>query len=331
MHDWWLVKRNSSSHWIALASVLAVGYLLLHHISYTQGYGNVPVSFSKSIWGLWTNFDDWSHGMFVPLISLALVWKDRARLAKIPIRGENWALAPLILSFATFWLGFKADQIYLGYVAIMLFTASATLWLLGWKMFQAVMFPWAFLLFTWPLLFLESIIAFPLRLFMAEVSYRFLDLIGLDVIKQGSGILSAPDFARGIEPGAKFQVDIANPCSGIRSLFALMMITCIYGHLFLTRWWTRWTIFALALPLAVLGNFFRILMLTFGTLWFGSKFAIGESLSNPSTYHMASGFAVFGVALLAMVTISAWLRRMEAPEAVPPDAPASMSKPNPAP
>jgi hypothetical protein len=58
-------------------------------------------------------------------------------------------------------------------------------------------------------------------------------------------------------------------------------------------------------PLAIFGNFVRVLMLTFGTLLFGADFAIGTE-AEPSTYHMISGYFVFIVAIAGMLAIG-WL------------------------
>jgi hypothetical protein len=57
------------------------------------------------------------------------------------------------------------------------------------------------------------------------------------------------------------------------------------------------------MPLAVLGNLFRILMLTFGTIAMGPEVAIG-TLENPSFFHMLSGYLVFAVAIGGMLGIA---------------------------
>ena len=68
-------------------------------------------------------------------------------------------------------------------------------------------------------------------------------------------------------------------------------------------------LFVAALPLAVLGNFCRILMLTFGTVAFGSHFAVG-TLENPTWFHLAAGFVVY-IAALFGVFVLAWLLNRE--------------------
>jgi exosortase/archaeosortase family protein len=124
--------------------------------------------------------------------------------------------------------------------------------------------------------------------------------------------VSAPDFAAGLATGQRFAVDVADPCSGIRSLFALMMVSALYGYLVMDRAWQKWVIFLSSIPLAVAGNFARIIMLTLGTITLGAETAIG-SIEEPTTFHLASGFLVFGVALGGMLFTGWLLQRFTPP------------------
>lgn len=301
------VKR---SYWIATVAVAASVFILYGCVKYSFGYGSVPIPLATMLWALWNDYGDWQHGMLVPFLTAWLVYRDREALLRLPVKGSAVGMVGVIFSLLLYWAGFRTDIQYAGFVSFQTLMASLVLWFLGWAWLRALLFPLAFLVFMWPFLFLDNFIAFPLRLVMAEISYRFLDLIGLDVIKEGSGIVSAPDTAAGLAKGERFQVDIADPCSGIRSLFALTMISAIYAHLTLRTWWSKWILFLMALPLAVAGNFFRILMLTFGTLAFGSEFAIG-TIDHPSAYHMAAGFVVFAIALAGMVGLGQLLRLID--------------------
>lgn len=221
------------------------------------------------------------------------------------VRGDTVPGALMLAGALLFyWIGYRIDITGMGFFAVQLTLAALIVWFLGWRWFVALLFPWAFLVFAWPLPYLDNL-AFVLRIVMTTVSYHFLNLIGVDCVRVGTAIISAPDFAAGIPAGAKFQLDVADPCSGIRSLFALMMVTALYAHVMLKKLWQQWVLFLCAAPLAVVGNFGRILMLTFGTMVLGPEVAIGSE-EEPSAYHMASGFAVFAIALGGMVGIG-WI------------------------
>jgi exosortase/archaeosortase family protein len=142
-------------------------------------------------------------------------------------------------------------------------------------------------------------------MFMSSVSGHFLNLVGVPTIREGTAILSAPDPANGLAIGQRFSVDIADPCSGIHSLFALTMISALYAIVVFRRWWQILLIVASAFPLAVFGNFCRILMLTFGTILFGSDFAIGSE-QHPTWFHTGAGYLVY-VAALGGILFVGWL------------------------
>ncbi|MDX6767737.1 MAG: exosortase/archaeosortase family protein [Candidatus Methylacidiphilales bacterium] len=316
------------------ASVAAAGAglaLMFALFPYGAGWGDQPTSVVSNLLWMWKHAKEWEHCQLVPLISLFIIWLDREKLRDVPWEGQISGLYLFLLGMGLFWVGYLIDIVVFSFLVFHLMIGATAVWLFGWPLLRAVFFPYAFLFFAWPMPFLEATIAFPLRDIMARFSHGFLNLIGLDVLRVGTSIVSAPDPVRGLAQGARFALDVADPCSGIRSLFALTMVSALFAYFgttkddtlagwrkqvaggpfwqrgcveflaFFTDHWRGWLVFLSAAPFAVLGNFCRILMLTFGTLLLGSKVAIGD-LEHPSTYHMASGFLVFGVALGGMFT-----------------------------
>ena len=258
---------------------------------------------------------EWEHCMFVPLIVGGLIYYKRQEVIKAPILPDaRYGGILLAITVISFWVGYQIDIVPFSFLTIHLTLGALIIWFMGWSFMRPILFPFAFLIFAWPFPFLDSMLAFPLRILMSDMSHHFLNLIGIDNVKSGTAILSAPDFEKGIAQGERFSLDVANPCSGIRSLFALTMVTALYSYFSLKKIWKQWALFACAAPLAVLGNFGRILMLTFGTLLFGSDFAVGPE-TDPSGFHMASGFFVFVVALGGMVGI-AYLLNHKVPDEI---------------
>jgi exosortase len=254
---------------------------------------------------MWFGFSEWTHGILVfPSILLVLILK-RKELLQIPVRGSWIGVPVLLLSILLYWLGFITDLQYVGYLAIQVFIAGLVLWFLGIEFFEKIFFIWLFLLFAWPFVFLDQYVGFPLRLLMSESSARFLNMVGVPTIREGTAILSAADAVAGTQIGQRFSVDIADPCSGIHSLFALTMISSLYGICVFRKGWQILLVFFSAFPFAIFGNFCRILMLTFGTVLFGTDFAIGTE-ESPSWFHMGAGFLVY-VAALGAVLIFGWL------------------------
>ena len=291
--------------WIEVAVAFAVVIGLYGFIPYNFGFESKARSVFEMLQRFWTDPStaDWHHGMIVPLISVGLILHRAKELEKVVIQPSGWGVLGVVAALALFWVGYKIDITIVGFLSLQMMIGGLILWLFGWEMMKAVAFPYAFLMFAYPFYFLDTIVAFPLRGLMCQMSQFFLNLVGVDTLRVGTALVSAPDYAKGLAQGQRFALDVATPCSGIRSLFALMMVSALYAHLTLQRGWQKWVLFLLSPALAVLGNFARMVMLTLGTILLGSAVAIGTE-EHPTTFHMAAGFFVFVVALGGMVGVS---------------------------
>ncbi len=291
--------------WMEVAVAFAVVIGLYGFIPYNFGFESKARSVFEMLQRFWTDPStaDWHHGMIVPLISVGLILHRAKELEKVVIQPSGWGVAGVVAALVLFWVGYKIDITIVGFLSLQLMIGGLILWLFGWEMMKAVAFPYAFLMFAYPFYFLDTIVAFPLRGLMCQMSQFFLNLVGVDTLRVGTALVSAPDYAKGLAQGQRFALDVATPCSGIRSLFALMMVSALYAHLTLQKGWQKWVLFLLSPALAVLGNFARMVMLTLGTILLGSAVAIGTE-EHPTTFHMAAGFFVFVVALGGMVGVS---------------------------
>jgi len=296
---------------LTFAGSLSLFIAIFVFFPYSEGYGSARAPLAQQWVNIVSQGEDWQHCFlvipaFLLLVGHTLLTK-RIAPASSPFLG--WFL--LVLSLLAFYVGYRISTHYLGWFALQGILIASVATLLGWRALWLYAFPLIFLLFAWPLPFLDNYIAFPLRMLMSSAAGVVLDSIGLDVIRQGTGLISAPDPDLGLAPGARFSVDVADPCSGIRSLFALLMVSALYGYFTLKSWWQQLLLFFLAIPLAVAGNLVRILTLTLGTVAFGAEFAIGKhALTDPSWFHMGAGYLVFAVALTGMVAF-AWLLKQD--------------------
>jgi exosortase len=119
-----------------------------------------------------------------------------------------------------------------------------------------------------------------------------LNLIGVKVYQQGTGIYSALD--------RFLPLEVADPCSGIRSLVALVALTSLYGYVTMSVTWKKWVLFASSIPLAVVGNLARIMTVALVAQGFGQDLAM-------KVYHDYSGYIVFSLAILCMIGLGATL------------------------
>jgi exosortase len=327
------IRSHASPAWLALAAVAwLMPALLFFFLPYSEGYGAVRVPLFEQ----WSNIcgqgEDWQHCFLVLPLALG-IFVYLIQASPVPSPGTSFAgLGVVVFSAFLFWLGYRMSTHYIGFFACQGLLIGSIWFLLGGRTLLAFVFPLLFLVFAWPLPFLDNYIAFPLRVLMSHGAVFVLDTLGLEVVRNGTGILSAPVPALGIPAGHKFAVDVADPCSGIRSLFALMMVSALYAQFTLKSWWQKLVLFAFSAPLAILGNLARILMLTLGTIVFGSEFAIGKNaLTDPSWFHMAAGYVVFVVALGGMAGLGSLLTSLSRRHESPATSGGPQSSANPAP
>lgn len=239
---------------------------------------------------------DYSHGFLVPLASLYVVWAQRDALIQAPKRVVPGAIVFIALSLLCHYIGYTSQQHRISIVGLIGLCWSIPLYFYGWHVGLRLIFPCAFLLFAVPLNFLDQL-TFPLRIINTEISVEILQMIGLDVRQVGTAIYGPPYDAR-----ATLKLDVADPCSGIRSLTAMMALTAIYGYIVLPGIWRRWALFLLAIPLAMAGNIFRIVGIGILAEAIDTRLATGLP-------HDYAGFIVFGFAISLMVMLSLFLRR----------------------
>ena len=280
--------------------ILVMGYLYFG-FGYSTGY-----MFERST--LWSNMrqgyrmekGEWAFGYFVPPVVVLLLWVTRKRFAGIPIRPSYLGLALLAFGCFIYFGGYKANEKYVGYFAGQILVAGFILWFLGIEFFKRAFWLWVLFGLTWPLVFLIEPIASPLQLLMTKLTEVYLKVTGVDVIRSGTSLYSPPSEA--VPAGDRFSLGIAVACSGLRSLFALGMVSLLYGYLSLKKSWHRLLLAVSAVPFAVFGNFVRMLLLYYGTIWASKDFAIGTD-DHPSAFHIGAGIAVFIVALICMLVL----------------------------
>jgi exosortase len=307
--------------WLTLATLLPSLLLLVVIQPFDAGYGDLRLTMGRTLALYWTD-PTWQHGALAPLIAGWLIWRQREALAAIPANGSAWGLPILVLAMLFYYAGFKANNFYFGVAAIQLYLAGAVLWMLGWRSAVRLFFPWLILCFAYPLLFLEDTIAFRLRLIMVSSTSWFLNTIGIATWIDGTALLSAPDPTNGREVGALFSLKVDGPCSGMRSLFALMMVSALFSYFRQATPLRRLVLFATSIPLAVLANLVRLLILLAASMAFGQDFAVGNEEKEVSTFHFLSGIAVFMVALLGLQAVSLAMNRWLAkPKKLAPSSP----------
>lgn len=223
---------------------------------------------------------NFAHGIFVPLFALFVLWQDRARLRAVPV-APSWAGFPvLVVGLVTLIFGKLGAEIFLQRFSLLILLAGLIILFCGWTFFRAALFPWAVLILMIPLptLIIQQV-TFPLQLLASKLATEFLEVVRVPVLREGNLIQLA-----------KMPLDVAEACSGIRSLLTLVTLAIIYGYLMETRIWVRVLLACCAVPIAVIANSFRI----FGT---GILVQFWDPDKAEGFFHTFQGLVIFVVAL----------------------------------
>ena len=233
--------------------------------------------------GQWWQDPNFSHGFFVPLFSAFVLWQDRSRLAAVPVTPSSWGLLIVVVALCVLILGVMGAELFLSRVSLLLLVAGLIIFFLGWNYFRAVLFPWAFLVLMIPIpAIVFNQITFPLQLLASKVAATVLPILGVPVLREGN-VINLPAMA----------LEVAEACSGIRSLLSLTTLAIIYGYLMEPRTSVRVLLALASLPIAVAANSFRIV----GT---GLLVQYWDPEKAEGFFHLFSGWLIFVISLLML-------------------------------
>jgi exosortase len=234
----------------------------------------------------WDLNGDYSHGFLVVPIALYLAWERRVALRTAPVRPSAWGFAALLLSMAMVVLGTLAAETTLARLSI-IGTLVASIWFgLGSAHVRILRFPLAFLLAMIPIpSLIFNQIAFPLQLVASAFGEVALSAVSIPVLREGN-LIVLPNMT----------LEVAEACSGIRSLVALFTLSLLYGHLCSSRTTVRVVLLMSTIPIAIFVNGVRVAATGLTAHAFGLEFAEG-------IFHSTSGWAMFVVAGALMVGV----------------------------
>jgi exosortase len=231
----------------------------------------------------WLHHSDNSHGILVPFISLYLIWRKREKCRLDQISSSRWGAVVLIMSLGLYILSYAGGIAVTARAMIISSLCGLVLFTLGWKFFKILSFPLMFLFFMVPVPdTLLSLVSFPLQLFATQVSTFIIDWLGIPAYREGNMVY----FAR-------TQLEIADACSGIRSIMSYCMLSFILAYMLDGSWWKRIVIVLSAIPLAVLANLVRIVGTGILAHFYGSRVALGF-------LHEFSGLVVFAFGFIVL-------------------------------
>jgi exosortase len=271
---------------------LAVGALLL--LGFALLYRHVFVKLVSD----WYNDDNYSHGFLIIPLALYLAWERRERFAATANRPAALGLVVVIGSVMVLIAGILGAELFLTRISIVGTLAGSALFLFGWQRLRVLAFPLGVLLLMIPVpAIIFNQIAFPLQLLASRVGEFTLSSVEIPVLREGNVLILA-----------NTTLEVAEACSGIRSLVSLLTLGIMFGYFTDPRTWVRVVIAVSTVPIAIVANAARVAGTGMAASRFGPEAAQGF-------LHESAGMVVFAVAFLMMIAVQRVLIRLVPPSA----------------
>lgn len=241
----------------------------------------------------WGHDDNYSHGFLIVPMALYLVWERRARLEQTPLQSTWFGLVVFGGGIALLLAGLLGSELFVSRISILGTLAGMVLFLFGWGYLKVLAFPLAFLLLMIPLpAIIFNQITFPLQLLASEAGEFAIATAGIPVLREGNVIVLAST-----------TLEVAEACSGIRSLITLITLGLVYGYFADSRVWVRATLVLSAIPIAIVANATRVAGTGMAAHWWGPEAAEGF-------FHEFSGWIVFVIAFALVLGVHGLLSRL---------------------
>jgi exosortase len=231
-----------------------------------------------------------SQGLLLPPLALYIAWIQREKTYAIPAEPDRRGLWLTAVACLLFLVGRLASEFFLMRFSFVVLLAALIWTFWGRPRLYSLTFPMLLLATMVPLpgLVYNSLAA-PLQLFASNIATQIAQIAGTSVYRDGN-----------IMHLAGMSLGVAEACSGLNSLSALIVGSILLGYLYCSRPATRVSLFLSAIPLAIFVNVLRVS----GTAIladYNQEFAMGF-------YHSFAGWLIF-VAGFGLLYVTAWILR----------------------
>lgn len=243
---------------------------------------------------VWWHDSDTSHGFLVPPFAAYLVWTNRERIRATKIQPSWVGVAVIAFGLAMLILGQYGAELFLSRVSLVVVLVGITQCFGGWHLLRELRFPLLVLLLAIPLpAIVYNQVTFPLQILASKTASALLPLFDVPVLREGNVIVLPA-----------MRLEVAEACSGIRSLISLFTLAIFYGY-FLEKSVVRRTILALSsIPIAIAANAIRIVGTGLCVQYWDPDKAMGF-------FHEFSGWVVFLVSLSCLFAVHKALSLLE--------------------
>jgi exosortase len=231
----------------------------------------------------WSIDENYSHGFLIVPLAVYFAWERRERLKSLPVEPANLGLLVVLMSMALLTFGVLGAEVFTTEISMIGALAGTVLFVGGWGYLRVLFFPLAFLLLMVPLpAIIFNQITFPLQLLASRFGESVLMISQIPVLREGNVIHLA-----------NTTLEVAEACSGIRSLITLLTLGIVYGYFVDNRAWVRSGVALTTIPVAIAANGLRVAGTGIAAHYYGPAAAEGF-------FHSFSGWLVFIAAFVML-------------------------------
>ena len=271
----------------------------------------------------WWNDENYSHGLLIPFIISYILWTQRERLARVPVKSSTFlGGAAVVLGLIALWAGVAGAELYTQRLSLALLLAGTIVYFWGTTLLRLLLVPFALLFLALPIpAIIFNKIAFPLQLFASRCAVWSMSVLGIPVLRQGNIIELKP-----LNSFDTKKLEVVEACSGIRSLMTLLTLAVVFAYFthspsdepptpgrrfgwLRSYWFWRAVIIVIsAVPIAILTNAFRVSGTGILAHYYGTEVADGF-------FHSFSGWAIYIVAFVLLFAVGIILDRFRPAQA----------------
>ena len=231
----------------------------------------------------WATDENMGHGFFVPLIAGYIAWQRRGELMATPRKPNGWGLFLVVFAAAEALAATLGAELFTARLAFVIALFGVILYLGGTRWVRILLFPLLLLPFMIPIpAIIYAQLTLKLQMLASQLGEFLISLMGIPVLRAGN-TLQLPSQI----------LDIAEACSGIRSLMSLGFLSLVYAYFADKRVWIRWALLVATVPIAIGANGIRVAVT-------GLLSEINTKLAQ-GAYHETEGYIVFVVAMIALI------------------------------
>jgi exosortase len=253
---------------LAVIVVLALAVLAV--------YGDVLARLSDD----WLHDPNYSHGILLPPLAAWLVWRRRAELASLGRQPSHAGAVIVAASLVVFLFGLAAVEFFLTRISLVGVIAGVIVQLAGWQYLRRCWFPLALVSLSIPIpALIYNQVAFPMQLLASQLGAATLDALSVPAVREGNVILLE-----------RATLEVAEACSGVRSLISLSTLTFVYGYLGRRSPVAQGVLIFAVLPIVIVANGLRVASAGWVAHAYGTATAAGF-------LHTSSGWIFFVLAV----------------------------------